>query len=202
MRLLIHKLLNQRLSRRVNYYKTISNVQKESDNLQIREVFENISKYIPHLLTITDGEIFKWNTKFSEAIPLPLETLKLFENYSIVHKHIEIYEEKKLEYIPLNLLFICLYDLLREYNFPISEYAFRNITATMQSYCPKESKMTNDVFSMYLERFNSNISAIPSKKSSLTYQKNKIVDARELFLHNVIKRLQSSKPAKIVYIEA
>jgi hypothetical protein len=207
MRQIITNLLNKRLSKREFYYDITVEEQAYNES-QVRKVFEAICANIPAYLSITDGEIFKWNLNFDQATLVSLDVLKKFDNYDIAKKHLDIYEDQSYFDIPINLLFISLYDILREYNFPVSQYAFGNITHTMKSYCPKGTKMTNTVFEIYHARFNSRVPiALPIEKtkgSSFSKSQQNIDSARELFIHNVIKRLRSHAIQNQVheYIEA
>ena len=193
MRHIFTNILNKRLSKEEFCY-DLTDKELATHKLQVQGVFKDISDNIPTLLSMTDGEIdsniFKWNLDFSHASLISIEVLELFDKYDIAKKHLDIYQEQELTEIPVNLLFISLYDILREFNFPVSDFAFANISQTMKSYCPKGSTMTNCVFELYQERFRSAI-PIPTqnKKHSTLTQLNKIDSARELFIHSVIKRL-------------
>ena len=182
------KTLFELLGLRLENHDTRANLdpwQVEQNERHIEAIFRSMCHYIPDLLTLDEDHIFTWDRTNKQTIDLGdfpvLDRLSV--ECRVTLQHVRAYKNYGVSRIPVNLVYLCLYDLLLEYNYPLTPTICELLVTTIQRYAPQQTTMEQDLMRIYLTRFTS------LDKSSIL--RTQLANAREPFVNGVAKRLST-----------
>ena len=163
----------------------------ERNERHIEAIFHAMCRYIPELLVVDKEHVFNWDEDHTETIDLSdLPDLEhLGPDCLITAQHLRAYKTYQVNTVPANLIYLCLYDLLLEYEYPLTPEIRRLLKETIHTYAPDRTTMDLDLRRIYLSRFQ----ADPEYPVSAA----QLEKAREPFVNGVAKKLQTCKSGNL-----
>ena len=182
----LFELLGLRLENRVTRG-ILDPEQIEQNERHIEAIFRSMCHYIPDLLTLDEEHIFVWDKTNERAVNLndfPVLD-RLGVDCRVTLQHVRAYKSHGVTRIPVNLVYLCLYDLLLEYNYPLTPTIRGLLASTVTHYAPAQTSMEQDLLRIYLTRFTPNIKT--------NFAREQLNNAREPFVNGVAKQLHTFK---------